>query len=112
MGDESKVQWAIALNDKRKEETKRIVEEAMKQAEGQEGAIVVSGDWNPGISGVAAGRLAQELNLPTVIICEGEESCTGSVRAAGGINVNEIVQACSDLLIKGCLLYTSDAADE
>lgn len=101
LGDESKVQWAIDLNDKRKEETKRIVEEAMCQAEGQEGAIVVSGDWNPGISGVAAGRLAQELNLPTVIICNGIDSCTGSVRSAGGINVNEIVQACSDLLIKG-----------
>ena len=71
--------------------------------EEQDGAAVIAGrGWHPGIVGLAAGRLAERLSRPTVVIAIDEEGgCHGSARAPEKFyNLYDALSACSSLLTR------------
>ena len=59
--------------------------------------IVVAGDWPVGVIGLVAGRLADELGRPTLVISTQVEPWRGSARSAGGFDLAGAFDACADL---------------
>jgi len=59
--------------------------------------IVLGGAWPVGILGLVAGRLAEELGRPALVLSSTLEPWRGSARSAGGFDLAAAFTACSDL---------------
>jgi len=59
--------------------------------------IVLAGDWPVGIIGLVAGRLAEELGRPTLVLSSATDPWRGSARSAGGVDLAAAFESCSDL---------------
>lgn len=93
------------LNVTRREETTRIMEEAMAQVAQQDvteaRCLVVSGTgWTGGIVGLVASRIVEKFHRPCVVIALDETSGTGrgSARSIRAFNIYDAIDACRDLL--------------
>ncbi len=93
------------MNSQRQIEQKIIFEKACKMIEerdiGQLRALVLAApDWKPGLVGIAANRIVETYNLPTILLTADEESGigTGSARSIEGFNILEALSECEDLL--------------
>ena len=58
---------------------------------------VVVGDWPVGIIGLVAGRLAEELGRPTLVLSSQARPWRGSARSAGGFDLARAFESCADL---------------
>jgi single-stranded-DNA-specific exonuclease len=90
-------------------ERKRLEGEILSGAEAQlEGfdfpakrSIVLAGeDWNAGVLGLAASRLVERYNLPTVLLRREGETLHGSCRSIPGVDIHEALSAVSGLLTR------------
>ena len=84
------------LNGKRREMEARTVLAANLQAENKRvaNALVVSGDWHPGLVGLVAGRLAQRWLKPTFAFATlADGVALGSARSGGETDVGEMAAA-------------------
>ncbi|GAB4143446.1 MAG: hypothetical protein OHK0017_00840 [Patescibacteria group bacterium] len=105
----------VAENNKRKLETKRILEscenEALVQVEN--GAQLIwlgSSDWSKGLIGLLASRLVASHQLPVVVLelphtsndgdIESNEKVSASLRAPDGYNLPEAMSSISNLFLK------------
>ncbi len=94
------------LNTERKQEEQAVIvqaEEKLKDLDCvSKKSIVVAGEnWNSGVVGLAAGKIAEHYSFPTVVLSCGEDNtCTGSARSAGDVNLYEALLSCKDLFIK------------
>ncbi len=91
------------INLRRQQQTLRIVSEAKDQAHalGERNILVVAGtDWNKGIVGLVAGRLAEEFHKPVFALQKGEFESTGSARTAGEFNVVDALKYASSHLVR------------
>jgi single-stranded-DNA-specific exonuclease len=64
-------------------------------------ALLIRGDWPVGIIGLVAGRLAEDLSRPTVVVTFADEAAgilRGSCRSPKGFNLAEALIDCGDLL--------------
>lgn len=87
------------LNALRKTQERKIEEEARAQIPaGTELAAVVvrKADWNPGVVGIVAARILEDVHVP-VAVAVGD---TGSVRAPDGYNVHAALSAASEHLVR------------
>ncbi len=91
-----------SLNQERRRQETLVLEEALRQVEQMDltetKAIVVLGEkWNSGVVGLAAGRIAERYWYPTVALaCDGD-TCVGSARSAGDIDIHRALSQCADL---------------
>ena len=93
------------FNEERKGIEAKLTADALAQAEenfANEPAAVVCGTgdaWHPGVVGIVAGKLANSLNKPCLVLAqaEGGEYC-GSGRGVPGVNLVEILASCQDKL--------------
>jgi single-stranded-DNA-specific exonuclease len=61
-------------------------------------ALVMWGnDWHPGVLGIVAGRIAEEIHCPVLLIGMEGDRGRGSARSIPGFNVLEALTSCSDL---------------
>jgi single-stranded-DNA-specific exonuclease len=92
------------INQHRKEISQKIYLEIDKEIEPQERKAVVSynSDWHQGVIGIAAGRITENYQVPAVLMTSNQQSelITGSARSIEGININDLISECSDLLEK------------
>ena len=89
------------LNRERQKIENEIWQAAQKQLRDAppDGPIVLAAEgWHQGVIGIAASRLAEQYNLPTVMISLSGENGKGSCRSCGGFNLYEALSACSDYL--------------
>jgi len=91
-----------SLNSRRQSLEREITAQAIRQAEarpdfGVSRALVVAGDWNPGLVGLTAGRLCERYNLPAVAFSVSGDTATGSCRSIPGVNIFEMLQRCAGL---------------
>lgn len=78
---------------------KQITDVALRDAHGQVlsrenmGEVIVAGseDWNPGILGLVAGRLADAYGRPAFVWGGAGDIARGSCRGGGGVNVVELM---------------------
>lgn len=94
-----------ALNQERKNQEARVLEEALAQASKMDlvdnHAIVVWGEgWNSGVVGLAAGRVAEQYAYPTVALSVEGDTCVGSARSAGDIDIHQALSQCADLFLR------------
>lgn len=82
----------------------KIVEEALEDVatmglDALAGIVVARQGWHPGVVGIVAGKLAESLGKPTIVI--GLEGATGrgSVRGPGGFPLYDALCACKDDLV-------------
>jgi len=84
----------------RKAEQQRIEERARAQAQalgvaGRAALVLGDADWNHGIVGIVAGRLAEEFKVPTMVVGFEGDIGRGSVRGPAGFPLYDAVGACS-----------------
>ena len=92
---------ALLLNDynvKRQEEEHRITQAAKDMLAARDVAamhaiILFSSDWNRGVIGIVASKLAETYNRPVLLFHKKGELLTGSSRSIPGINIFECLQA-------------------
>ncbi len=64
-------------------------------------AIVMSSpEWDSGILGIVAARIADEYHRPTFLFSQVEDELTGSCRSVNGVNVHTLLSSMSHLLTK------------
>ncbi len=64
-------------------------------------AIILSHpDWEKGITGIVAARLAGDFNRPSFILVRSGDTYKGTSRSVEGINVHELLTYCKDCLIE------------
>lgn len=90
------------LNQQRKEREAQVLREALSQTEQMDlidcRAIVVAGEgWDSGVVGLAAGRIAEKFAYPTVVLSIQGDSCVGSARSAGDVDIHQALSQCADL---------------
>ena len=90
----------LALNVERKEEEKRVFEEALAFVEEDERGIVAVGeDWNEGVVGIVASRLAERFSKPTIVLTRSEEGIyKGSGRSVGNVDLYQLLDASKEYL--------------
>jgi len=92
-----------ALNEQRKASTDRIVQEALAEAltqEGQRVLVLARPRWGKGLVGIVAGRIAEQLRRPTLILAYDDktDSYSGSGRTFADFNLLDALHECKDLL--------------
>lgn len=92
------------LNSERREEEDRILLEAMEQAENQVnqgamGLVLYSSGWHPGIIGIVASRVVENMRRPTVVLSNTDGFLKGSGRSVPCFNMHEAFTRCSDLFL-------------
>lgn len=95
------------LNTKRREAQSVVMAEAEDQVREMDltalHAIVVLGEnWDSGVVGLAAGKIAEKYAYPTVILTrlEDGETCVGSARSAGQVDIHRALHACGDIFLR------------
>jgi single-stranded-DNA-specific exonuclease len=70
--------------DRKIEDTPSLIDEP---------ALVLSDQgWNPGVLGIAAGRLAEKFNKPVILLNINGEAASGSVRSIRGIDITAAIR--------------------
>ncbi|MEL7645284.1 MAG: single-stranded-DNA-specific exonuclease RecJ [Anaerolineaceae bacterium] len=93
-----------AQNAQRKDLTLRIQEQAIQsalQADPDSPVIfAASPDFNEGVVGLAASRVAEQLYRPAIIGAQGETTIVASCRSIPEFNITSALDACADLLVR------------
>ena len=89
-----------SLNRERRDLVSSIYEEANAMAAGQDGPLVLAKrGWFQGVMGIVAARIAEQEQVPSVLICVDEDGMgRGSCRSFGTFSLYAALEACSDLL--------------
>ncbi len=82
------------LNILRQQQTEELMRSVHEQAQGQtgKGVVLVSGNnWHEGIIGLVAGKLAEEINKPVLVLSNDPQTqlSRGSARSQKGFNIIE-----------------------
>ena len=105
---EEAAELALRLNDintRRRREEEWVIKEAREQMREMDllhaHSLVLHKDgWNSGVVGLAAGKLAEQYGLPTIVLSLDGDKATGSGRTAGGIDLYAALNACADLFTR------------
>lgn len=86
------------LNSERKAQETSIFNSACAQLEGEDltsrRCIVLHGeDWNSGVIGIAAARIAERFYRPTILL-SGRGTVTGSCRSIRDVNIHDALSSC------------------
>ncbi len=94
-------------NTQRKEEDKRITEEALEVLKGnpslqqKNSTVLYKPDWHKGVIGIVASRVIEKYYRPTVILTKSKDDIIGgSVRSVKGFDVYQALEACADEMIQ------------
>ena len=93
------------LNSRRQAMEREITGQALQQVReqpdfGTARSLVVSGDWNPGLIGLTAGKLCEKFYLPAVTLSLQGDTAVGSCRSIPGVHIFGMLQRCGDLLTR------------
>ena len=92
------------MNVKRKQETQLVMDSAMTLIESDPSvtsyaAIVLSHpEWQGGIVGIVANRLAEKFHKPVVLLNEKGHSASGSARSVPGCNITDAISRNRDMV--------------
>jgi single-stranded-DNA-specific exonuclease len=64
------------------------------------GVVLASPGWHPGVIGIVASRLVEEIGRPTVLVALSETEGRGSGRSIPAFDLHAGLAACSDLLLR------------
>ena len=91
-------------NEERKKIESNLTKDALRQAEEHFStlpAVVVCGQgthWNPGVVGIVAGKLANLLGKPCIVLAKAEGEYKGSGRGVNGVDLVNSLNQCKKFL--------------
>ena len=96
------------LNDERKKEERKILQEAEQQIQERfdpvnDPAFVLAGDWHRGVIGIVAGRLMDRYHRPVILLGKdkmGLTSAVGSARGVSGFDLYDALKTCEEHLVR------------
>src|SRR5690606_13901970 len=77
-----------------------VMLETTFEPERDRGIVLASDRWHPGVIGIVASRVVEQIHRPTVLIALGEEEGQGSARSVPGFHLYEAMRACSEHLLR------------
>ncbi|NCB31593.1 MAG: single-stranded-DNA-specific exonuclease RecJ, partial [Clostridia bacterium] len=85
------------LNRRRQQEEGAIIAQAAEMIEADDlterrSIVLKSPDWNPGVVGIAAARIAERYWRPTVLFAQTGELLTGSARSVPGVDIHRALK--------------------
>lgn len=88
-----------ALNEQRRFEEAEIYNEACTMLDAgdlssKRSIVLYNPAWNPGVVGIAAGRIAERYYRPTLLLTNGGDAVTGSARSIPGVNIHDALRFC------------------
>tara|TARA_R110001592_G_scaffold72678_16_gene221962 strand:- start:47526 stop:49229 length:1704 start_codon:yes stop_codon:yes gene_type:complete len=88
-------------NLERREEDKRITEEALKQIvanreENNITTVVYQEDWHKGVIGIVASRLTETYYRPTLVFTKSGDKLAASARSVRDFDIYNVIEACSE----------------
>ncbi len=91
----------IILNNERKALERAITKEAFKQVGKNDAIAVVAGeDWNEGVVGIVAARVAQHFKIPALALSIKDDICKGSGRSWGDCDLFNLVSKAKEYYLK------------
>ncbi len=99
----SSVERLEYLNQKRKALQNKIIDEATKQAELSDDAVLVltGKNWHEGVVGIVASKIMETFSRPAFVLHDDGEFLKGSARSFGEFSIAEAIHANADLLESG-----------
>lgn len=96
------------MNRQRQNMEREITAAAMAQITespsfGEDRILIAAGEgWNPGLIGLAAGKICEKFYRPAIVLSLPEDSgpVVGSCRSIPGVNIFKLLQECEDLLVR------------
>ncbi len=93
------------LNELRQAEEQSILDEAVEMVEkldisDKHAILLASENWNSGVIGIAASRLAEMFHRPTILFSLHDNALKGSARSIDGINIHDALKAHSELFLR------------
>ncbi len=87
------------LNEQRRAEETEIYRAACAALDADDlcakrSIVLYNPAWNPGVVGIAAGRIAEKYYKPTLLLTGSGETVTGSARSIPGVNIHDALKAC------------------
>ncbi len=104
-GADSLARELNSMNTIRKEIEAQILKEAEEQVSdnaGRRSIIALYGSsWHHGVLGIAAGKICEKYNKPTILLAlkEDGKTVTGSARAPEGISIYNILKECNPQIV-------------
>lgn len=95
--------WLNQINSLRQKTEEKIMAEAEEKLQREfddEPVIVLWGDWHPGVVGTVASKLIDRFNRPVFVFSLQQNLAKGSARSPAGIDLQEFLNGCKDLLIR------------
>ena len=87
-------------NEERKEIVQKIYDEAKAMVNPDNPVQVLAGEgWNPGVLGIVAGRLLEELHQPVIVLNIENDLAKGSARSIEAVDVFEALDPHRDLFV-------------
>lgn len=101
--DEEAVEIAQMIDEKNTER-KEVVQKIYEQAKGmihpdKKVQVLAAEGWNPGVLGIVAGRLLEELSQPVIVLNIQDGIAKGSARSVEAVNIFEALDKHRDLFI-------------
>ncbi len=101
----AKAEELCELNDSRKEKEAEIVASAEELIRSdpsllERKVLILCGSWPHGIIGIASSKLVHKYGKPNIIITKEGDTSRGSIRSTDDLNVCDLLNACSDMLIR------------
>ncbi|HEY1418179.1 MAG TPA: single-stranded-DNA-specific exonuclease RecJ, partial [Myxococcaceae bacterium] len=90
-------------NTERQSIERRMLEEAIAQAEEREGArglVLWAEGWHPGVVGIVAARVVERFHKPTLVIGVQGGVGKGSARSIEGFHLVEALSECAECLLR------------
>jgi single-stranded-DNA-specific exonuclease len=87
-----------AINRQRQQITQVMVSEAREQAilmQDRKILVLWKDDWQKGVVGLVAGKIAEEFRKPAIVLQKGEVESTGSARTVGEFNIVDALKHAS-----------------
>ncbi|EKE04953.1 MAG: hypothetical protein ACD_19C00428G0015 [uncultured bacterium] len=85
-------------------ERQKIVEDVLgqtlKQVQGGEKVIVISGNYHEGVIGLASGKITEKFYRPSIVLSEMGDISKASARSISGFNIIEAIKE-TDLILEG-----------
>jgi len=90
------------MNARRRAEEERMYLEASGQARkygSAMGLVLYDPGWHPGIIGIVASRIVEDLYRPTLVLCDDQGGLKGSGRSIGEFDLHEALSGLEDLFL-------------
>ncbi|HEX6070948.1 MAG TPA: single-stranded-DNA-specific exonuclease RecJ, partial [Longimicrobiaceae bacterium] len=96
---EEENRWRREVDGKTLREAMAMLEHDF-DPERDRGVVLASPSWHPGVIGIVASRVVEQIHRPTVLIAMGDEEGKGSARSVPGFHLYDAMRACSGHLTR------------